>query len=105
MPEGWADGKFEVNINRCNDCYLHYHYSRHSEDEYVTMFNDMGDAIQSLFPNANIIGNYEKAGLLGEFEVYVRGLGFKSQRDQMDRYFIFRKSQKGRFPSKEDVLD
>lgn len=24
LAEGWADGKFEVNINRCNDCYLHF---------------------------------------------------------------------------------
>ena len=26
---------FEVNINRCDDCYLHYQYSRHSEDEFI----------------------------------------------------------------------
>jgi hypothetical protein len=35
LPEDWNTGKFEVNIIHCNDCYLHYHYSRHSEDEHV----------------------------------------------------------------------
>lgn len=24
LPDNWAEGKFEVNINRCDDCYLHY---------------------------------------------------------------------------------
>lgn len=45
-----------------------------------------------MFPHASIIGNYEKPSMLGEFEVYVRGLGFKSMRDNLDRYFIFKKS-------------
>ncbi len=78
MPENWADGKFEVNINRCFDCIYHFHYCRHAEDEYVNNFNDIGDAIQSLFPNAIITGNYEKPNLLGDVEVYIRGIGFKS---------------------------
>lgn len=30
--------------------------------------------------------------MLGEFEVYLRGIGFKSQRDKEERYFLFRKS-------------
>lgn len=42
------------------------------------MFNEIGDAIIAMFPNANIVGNYELPDHLGEFEVYVRGLGFKS---------------------------
>jgi hypothetical protein len=42
------------------------------------MFNEIGDAISSMFPNVNIVGNYEVPEHLGEFEVYVRGLGFKS---------------------------
>lgn len=92
MPDNWAEGKIDVNINRCYDCYLHYRYSWHAEDEYITMFNDIGDAILAMFPNANMIGNYELPDHLGEFEVYVRGLGFKSQRDSLDRYFLFRKS-------------
>lgn len=105
MPDGWLDGKIEVNINRCNECFLHYHYSRHSEDEHVNQFNSVGDAILGMFPNALIIGNYEKVAILDEFEVYIRGLGFKSQRDPLDRYFLYRKSQKARFPENFEVLD
>ena len=50
LAEGWNEGKFEVNIIHCNDCYLHYHYSRHSEDEHVDKFNDLGDFIGMMFP-------------------------------------------------------
>jgi hypothetical protein len=42
--------------------------------------------------NANIIGNHEVPEHLAEFEVYIRGVGFKSQRDAYDRFFLFRKS-------------
>jgi len=45
-----------------------------------------------MFPNANIVGNYEVPDHLGEFEVYLRGVGFKSHRDSLDRFFIYRKS-------------
>lgn len=92
LPENWADGKFEININRCEGCHLHFAYSWHAEDEYVNMFNDIGDAILGTFPNVNIVGNYELPDHLEEFEVYVRGLGFKSQRDGLDRFFLYRKS-------------
>lgn len=78
LPDNWSEGKLDININRCFDCYLHYRYSWHAEDEFVAQFNDIGDAIIGLFPNASIVGNYELPEHLGEFEVYVRGLGFKS---------------------------
>lgn len=45
LPETWNEGKFEVNINRCYDCNSHFNYCRHSEDEYISMFNEIGDAI------------------------------------------------------------
>lgn len=45
LSDSWADGKFDVNINRCLNCYQHFRYSWHSEDEFVNMFNDIGDAI------------------------------------------------------------
>lgn len=105
LADNWAEGRFEVNINRCDDCYLHYQYSRHSEDEFVNQFNDIGDAILAVFPNATISGNQEKVSMLNEFEVYLRGIGFKSQRDQKDRYFLFRKSSKGRFPERDEIID
>jgi len=58
----------------------------------------LGDAIIAMFPNAQIVGNYEKVSMIDEFEVYLRGIGFKSQRDNKERFFLFRKSAKGRFP-------
>ena len=58
-----------------------------------------------MFPQVKIRGNYDEPSLLGEFEVYVQCLGFKSMRDELDRYSIFRKSQRGRFPEKNDIVD
>jgi hypothetical protein len=58
----------------------------------VSQFNQLGDSIIAMFPNASITGNYEKVVILDEFEVYIRGIGFKSQRDQMERFFLYRKS-------------
>ena len=78
LADNWADGKIEVNINRCFDCFIHFKYCWHTEEEHISAFNEIGDAILGLFPNANITGNYEIPELLDEFEVYVRGLGFKS---------------------------
>ena len=98
IDEDWNDGEFEVNINRCHECAAHFQYCRHSEDEFVTEFNDLGEFIKHYFSNSSIIGNYEKPSMMGEFEVYLRGVGFKSQRDSLDRYFIFKKSQRNRFP-------
>ena len=45
LSDSWAEGKFDININRCNNCYLHFKYSWHAEDEFITQFNEMGDAI------------------------------------------------------------
>jgi len=69
------------------------------------MYNEIGEAIKGIFSNVEIIGNYELPDHIGEFEVYLRGLGFKSKRDNLDRYFIYRKSQSGRFPDKNEILD
>ena len=76
LPPKWNEGTFDLNINHCSECFRHYNYSRHSEDLFVQSFNDLGDSITALFPNVNIIGNYERPHLLDEFEVYLRGLGF-----------------------------
>lgn len=43
--------------------------------------------------------------MLGDFEVYVRSLGFKENRDSLDRYMLFKKSSRGRFPEAQDILD
>ena len=94
VDEKWNEGEIEVNINRCSNCEAHQIYARHEENEYVQAFNDSGDAIQSMFPNAIVKGNYEKPKLLDEFEVYLRGVGWKKarDRDESDRFFIYRKS-------------
>ena len=74
-------GEFEVSINRCSNCAAHFQFCRHSEDEFVNKFNEVGEFILQSFPHATILGNYEKPSFLGEFEVYLRCLGFKSMRD------------------------
>jgi len=43
--------------------------------------------------------------MLGDFEVYIRCLGFKENRDSLDRYMLFKKSVKGRYPEAQDILD
>lgn len=100
IPDEWNLGDFELNINRCSGCNAHFHYCRHSEDEYIQAFNDLGDQVLQVFPKISLVGNYEKVPSLGEFEVYVRCLGFKHQRDHFDRFFLFRKSLRNRFPEK-----
>jgi len=63
----------------------------------------------AIFPNAKIIGNYEKPKFMGELEVYLRGAGWKKERDQdkSDRYFVYKKSQTGKdkFPESEAYMD
>lgn len=65
----------------------------------------MGDAILALFPNANVVGNYEKPKCQDEFEVYLRGVGSKRNRSEDDKLILYKKSVKGRFPEKHEVLD
>jgi hypothetical protein len=89
-----------VNINRCHDCVAHFDYSRHSEDLFIDKFNEIGDAVIGMFTNATINGNYERPSRIDEFEVYLRGIGFKSERDNLGRFFLFSKSQRGRLPEK-----
>ena len=64
-----------MNITRCADCYLHYDFTRHSEDEYTSAFDALADMIGMKFPQAEVVGNYEKPTYSGTFDVYVRGLG------------------------------
>ena len=105
IPDEWNNGGFELNINRCFNCSAHTQYCRHFEETFVELFNFLGEIIATIFPKVSIKGNYDKPRLVGEFEVYVRCLGFKSMRDEYDRYFLFKRSQKGRFPEKNDVID
>lgn len=105
LEDGWHSGEFEVNIIRCSDCYKHFHYCRHSEDEYVNEFNRVGNDISDKFPEATIIGNHEKASYMGCFDIYLRGVGPVDKRDSQGRYFIFRKNVAERFPTAKEVQD
>lgn len=80
-------------INRCSDCYLHYDYCRHQEDEFINVFNRVGAEITEIFGNAEVIGNNERVNELGGFDVYVRGIGPNSERDEKGRYYLFRKGE------------
>ena len=105
MDHEWNSGPFEVNIIRCSDCHKHFDYSRHSEDEYINAFNDLGNEINEKFGAAIIIGNHERPGYLGCFDVYVRGVGPIGKRDSQGRYFIFRKNLAGRMPKAKELID
>jgi hypothetical protein len=106
LDPSWNQGKFVVNITRCRKCNRHYDFCRHSEDEYLTAFNDLGDEIQTLFPQAEIKGNYEKPKLSGTFDVYVRGVGPVGERDEEGRYFLYKKKKhNGKMPSSKQVTD
>ena len=105
LPTGWNDGEFEVSITHCDRCHLHYHYSRHSEDEHINKFNEIGDGISGTFPSVKLVGNFEEPHRLDCFEVYVNCLGFKSRRDNRGKFYLFKKTHKGRFPTVEEITD
>ena len=105
LDEDWNYGPFEVNIIRCWNCSNHFDYSRHSEDEYINEFNAIANDITERFPEANIIGNYDKPSYLEWFDIYIRGVGPVHKRDSQGRYFIFRKSKAKRFPNTKEIID
>jgi len=105
MDHEWNTGNFDINIIRCSDCHLHYDYCRHSEDEYVNAFNDLGNEISDKFSGVSIIGNHERPGYLGCFDVYVRGVGPMNKRDGQGRYFLFSKKLAGKFPKAQEIID
>lgn len=102
-PENWNQGLFEVIINRCFDCHKHKTTTKHCEYEYVDKFNEIADQIILAFPNAKVIGNFDKLSYYGQFDVYLRGVGHTL--DSEYRNFIFNKRESRRFPSNTDILD
>mmetsp|Transcript_11486 Transcript_11486/g.9914 ORF Transcript_11486/g.9914 Transcript_11486/m.9914 type:complete len:92 (-) Transcript_11486:1511-1786(-) len=52
-------------------------------------FNEWGSKILEYFPNVEIIGNYDKPVKLAHFEVYVRGVGPISDRDEQSRVLLY----------------
>ena len=70
---------------------------------FIDKFNSLGDEVLGIFPNVNIIGNQDKVSKLGGFEVYVRGLGPMSKRDESGKYYIYKKSKA--FKENEVIID
>ena len=117
FKEDWADGAFEVVINHCYNC-LYGHRekdenqknrtitktTRHFEYKYIEKFNEIGEIIKKMFPNAIVIGNLDEREYISCFDIYLRGTGLPG--DEFGRYFIYRKKDNNfKFPSKEDVID
>jgi hypothetical protein len=76
IPDGWNEGDFELNINRCFNCNHHFDYCWHMEEDFVNNFNALGEFVSQVFPKVSVIGNYEAPKMLGDFEVYIRSVGF-----------------------------
>jgi hypothetical protein len=70
---------------------------------YIDKFNELGNYLQQIFPNATVIGNHDKIEYLGCFDVYLRGVG--PLLDEDGKYFLFRKKNENRFPTNEEVSD
>ena len=50
--------------------------------------------MKELFPNCEVIGNFDELPQLEYFEVYVRGVGPVDRRDHKGRLYIFKKNEK-----------
>jgi hypothetical protein len=103
FPDNWAEGAFELVINHCYNCHKHKTSTRHYEFTFVNKFNAISEAVKSVFPNAVIIGNYDKLEYFSCFDVYIRGVGLKT--DEQGRYFIYRKMNSKKFPKDKDITD
>jgi len=57
----------------------------------------------SIFPNANVVGNFYKLDYLGCFDVFLVGIG--NNVDEKGRFYIYKKNKENRFPNKEEVSD
>jgi hypothetical protein len=103
FPDNWAEGAFEIVINHCYNCHKHKTSTRHYEFTFVNKFNAIGEAIKAVFPNAVILGNYDKVEYFSCFDVYIRGVSLKT--DEQGRYFLYRKLNSKKFPKDSDITD
>lgn len=69
------------------------------------MFNEITTELKKVFPNINVIGNYEKLNHMEGFDVYVRGVGFTPDLDETGRFMLFSKNQEKRFPTVQEIVD
>lgn len=84
----WNEGRIQIIINRCSDCAQHRNTTSHEEADFAMKFNEWGNRIKDYFPNSDIVGNYDKPKVFGYFEVYIRGVGHNSERDEQGRVFL-----------------
>jgi hypothetical protein len=103
FPNDWNDGAFEIVISHCYDCHKHKTTTRHLEYTFVDKFNEIGDCIKSLFPNAHIVGNAEKPEYFGIFDIYLRGVG--PRLDEKNRFYLFKKINTKKFPTPREIGD
>ncbi|CAK81396.1 unnamed protein product (macronuclear) [Paramecium tetraurelia] len=94
LAENWNQGKFQIIINRCSDCDKHKTTTWHNEADFANKFNEIGQILKDLFPNIEVIGNWDKTQQLEHFDVYIRGIGQSSQMDKEGRVFLFKKNEK-----------
>ena len=102
-PEDWTNGSFELVINHCHDCDKHIKSTRHYEYQFIDKFNEIGEEVKSKFPNSTIIGNLNEQEYYGNFDVYLRNTGLPSY--EKDKYYIYRKNIKNKFPTKNEIID
>lgn len=103
FPNDWNEGAFEIVISHCFDCHKHKTTTRHLEYTFVDKFNEIGDSIKSLFPNAHIVGNAEKPEYFGIFDIYLRGVG--PRLDEKNRFYLFKKINTKKFPTPREIGD
>ncbi|MGL4947876.1 MAG: hypothetical protein ACRC42_00615, partial [Mycoplasma sp.] len=102
-PNTWSDGAFHIVINHCYNCHQHKTTTRHMEYSFIDKFNEIGNAIHSIFPNVYIIGNYDEIEYYGSFDVYLHGIG--PVFDNKHRFFIYKKSNSNKFPTTNEIWD
>ena len=61
--------------------------------------------IKTAFPNAEIIGNKYGPPKPGGFEMFIEGVGPKDKRDNLGRFYVFRKNRAAGLPPVRAALD
>ncbi|KAL4430058.1 hypothetical protein ABPG74_013505 [Tetrahymena malaccensis] len=90
----WNQGKFIINVNRCTHCDTHTTTTWHDEVDFIEKFNHFGESMKQVFPNCDIVGNYDKPGVHYEnFDVYIRGVGPEQDRDSQGRIWLYSKTE------------
>ena len=103
FPDDWCNGNFQLVINHCYECDKHQNSTRHYEYQFVDKFNEIGEAVKTKFPNCSIVGNLDEREYYGNFDVYLINTGLYSK--EKNKYFIYKKKIKNKFPTTNEILD